>query len=97
MLAQEISVTFETDVTGYGRKMGRHGGNNGINFDAPAAYIGVEIDATVKEDTGRDFFKYGTYTMGEAVRYRTANPGGSESAGGEWKPRKTGLGLPWDL
>ena len=35
--------------------------------------------------------------MGEAVRYRTANPGGSESAGGEWKPRKTGLGLPWDL
>ena len=46
MLAQGISVTFETDVTGYGRKMGRHGGNNGINFDAPTAYIGVEIDAT---------------------------------------------------
>jgi len=98
MLAQVISVTYETDVTGYGRKMGRHGGTNGIHMDAPHPYTSVEIDERVLAETGRDFFKVGTYTLGEGIRFRTENPGGSQSEGSDQDmPRKTGLGLPWNL
>ena len=98
MLALVISVTYETDITGYGRKMGRHGGNNGINMDDPHPFIGVEIDQEVKDETGRDYFKVGSYTLGEGIRYRTENPGGSHAEGSEQDmPRKTGKGLPWDL
>jgi len=53
---------------------------------------------TTPEEEGKDYFKYGTYTLGEGIRYRTENPGGSHAFGSEQnKPRKTGLGLPWDL
>ena len=53
---------------------------------------------TDPEEEGIDYFKYGTYTLGEGIRYRTENPGGSHAFGSEQnKPRKTGLGLPWDL
>jgi len=97
MLAQVISVTFETDVTGYGRKMGRNGGGNGYSMEDPHAYTSVELDQTLKDDYGIEMFKYGTYTPGNAIRYRTLNPGGSEVEGGDISPRKTGKGLPWDL
>ena len=96
-------MTYETDVTGYGRKMGRNGGGNGYAMEAPHAYTDVTLIAEVKELTGRDYFNYGSYTPGtelgsEALRYRTLNPGGSQSAGGDGeKTRKTGEGLPWDL
>jgi hypothetical protein len=53
---------------------------------------------TDPEEEGIDYFEYGTYTPGEGIRYRTENPGGSHAFGSEQnKPRKTGLGLPWDL
>jgi len=53
---------------------------------------------TTPEEEGKDYFKYGTYTLGKGIRYRTENPGGSHAFGSEQnKPRKTGLGLPWDL
>ena len=98
-----ISVTYEQDVTGYGRKMGRNGGGNGYAMEDPHPFTEVTINQEVKDITGRDYFNYGTYTPGtalgsEALRYRTLNPGGSEAAGGDGnKPRKTGEGLPWDL
>jgi len=96
-------VTYEQDITGYGRKMGRNGGGNGYAMEDPHPYTEVTINQEVLELTGRDYFNYGTYTPGtevggEALRYRTLNPGGSQSSyGGDILPRKTGEGLPWDL
>ena len=97
-----ISVTYETDVTGYGRKMGRNGGGNGYSMEDPHPYTEVtfneEAVAIAGRRHGNAMFNYGTYTRGEAIRYRTLNPGGSEAHGGAYpKQRKTGLGLPWDL
>ena len=92
-----ILVTFETDVTGYGRKMGRNGGGNGYSMEDPHAYTSVELNQTLLNDYDIEMFNYGTYTPGNAIRYRTLNPGGSETEGGDIQPRKTGLGLPWDL
>ena len=102
MLVLVISVTYETDVTGYGRKMGRNGGGNGYSMEDPHPYTEVEFNTEAVAIAGREhnnaMFKYGTYTRGVAIRYRTLNPGGSEAyGGGEEKPRKTGKGLPWDL
>ena len=82
--------------------MGRNGGGNGYSMEDPHPYTEVELNAEAVAIAGREhnnaMFKYGTYTKGEAIRYRTLNPGGSEAyGGGEEKPRKTGLGLPWDL
>jgi len=95
-------VTYETDVTGYGSKMGRNGGGNGYSMEDPHPYTEVtfneEAVAIAGRRHGNAMFNYGTYTRGEAIRYRTLNPGGSESTGGSYpKQRKTGLGLPWDL
>ena len=96
MLVQVISVTFEKDVTGYGRKMGRNGGGNGIHMEDPHPYTEVEFDSRVGD--GSTYFKYGTFTPGIGIRYRTENPANTESNGsGDYKPRKTGEGLPWDL
>ena len=96
MLVQVISVTFEKDVTGYGRKMGRNGGGNGIHMEDPHPYTEVEFDSRVGD--GSTYFKYGTFTPGIGIRYRTENPANTESNGsGNYKPRKTGEGLPWDL
>ena len=97
-----ISVTYETDVTGYGRKMGRNGGGNGYSMEDPHPYTEVTLNEEAVEIAGREhgnaMFNYGTYTRGEAIRYRTLNPGGSEAHGGSYpKQRKTGLGLPWNL
>lgn len=84
MLVQVISVTFEKDVTGYGRKMGRNGGGNGINMEDPHPYIGAELN-----DSGVGF-KYGSFTIGEGIRYRTENPSNTEAYGsGQQLPRKT--------
>ena len=71
-------------------------------MEDPHPYTEVELNERAVAIAGREhnnaMFKYGTYTKGEAIRYRTLNPGGSEAyGGGEEKPRKTGLGLPWDL
>ena len=78
--------------------MGRYGDTNGIHMSAPHAYTDVEINERVLDIKGIDFFKYGTFTPGEGIRFRTENPGGSEAYGSEQnKQRKTGLGLPWDL
>ena len=94
-------MTYEQDVTGYGRKMGRNGGGNGYAMEDPHAYTDVTINEEVKELPGRDYFNYGSNTPvlgSEALRYRTLNPGGSQAAGGDGeKTRKTGEGLPWDL
>ena len=90
-------MTFEKDVTGYGRKMGRNGGGNGINMEDPHAYTDVTIDEEVLELAGIDYFNYGTYTPGIGIRYRTRNPENTEAHGTSFHPRKTGLGLPWDL
>jgi len=97
-----ISVTYETDVTGYGRKMGRNGGGNGYSMEDPHPYINVEFNEEAVAIAGRDhnnaMYKYGTYNMPNTIRYRTLNPGGSETQGGQDNmPRKTGLGLPWNL
>ena len=56
-----------------------------------------KIAVELLDDYGIEMFKYGTYTPGNAIRYRTLNPGGSEIEGGDITPRKTGKGLPWDL
>ena len=94
MLVQVISVTFEKDVTGYGRKMGRNGGGNGINMEDPHPYTDAELDGRA----GVNGFKYGSYTPGKGIIYRTENPSNTEAYGsGDYKPRKTGQGLPWDL
>ena len=94
MLVQVISVTFEKDVTGYGRKMGRNGGGNGINMEDPHPYTNAELDGRA----GVNGFKYGSYTPGKGIIYRTENPSNTEAYGsGDYKPRKTGQGLPWDL
>ncbi len=96
MLVQETSVTFEKDVTGYGRKMGRNGGGNGINMEDPHPYTEVEFDSRVGD--GSTYFKRGTFTPGDGIRYRTETPSNTEAYGsGNGKPRKTGAGLPWDL
>ena len=98
MLVQVINVTFDKDVTGYGRKMGRNGGGNGINMEDPHPYTDAQIDQELLDDYGKTAFKYGTYTQGVGIRYRTENPSNTEAFGtGDVKPRKTGLGLPWDL
>ena len=102
MRAQVISVTYETDVTGYGRKMGRNGGGNGYSMEDPHPYIKVEFNEEAVAIAGREhnnaMYKYGTYNMPNTIRYRTLNPGGSETQGGQDNmPRKTGLGLPWNL
>ena len=81
MLVQVISVTYEQDVTGYGRKMGRNGGGNGYAMEDPHPYTEVTINQEVLELTGRDYFNYGSQS----------------SYDGEIVPRKTGEGLPWDL
>jgi hypothetical protein len=87
-------VTFEKDVTGYGRKMGRNGGGNGINMEDPHPYTNAELDGRA----GVNGFKYGSYTPGKGIIYRTENPSNTEAYGsGDYKPRKTGQGLPWDL
>ena len=84
MLVQVINVTFEKDVTGYGRKMGRNGGGNGINMEDPHPYTDVKLNAS-----GTAFI-YGTYTPGEGIRYRTENPSNTEAYGsGQQLPRKT--------
>ena len=89
-------MTFEKDVTGYGRKMGRNGGGNGIHMEDPHPYTEVEFDSRVGD--GSTYFKYGTFTPGIGIRYRTENPANTESnCSGDYKPRKTGQGLPWDL
>jgi hypothetical protein len=89
-------VTFEKDVTGYGRKMGRNGGGNGINMEDPHPYTEVEFDSRVGD--GSTYFKRGTFTPGDGIRYRTETPSNTEAYGsGNGKPRKTGQGLPWDL
>ena len=94
MLVQVISVTFEKDVTGYGRKMGRNGGGNGINMEDPHPYTDAELDGRA----GVNGFKYGSYTPGKGIIYRTENPSNTEAYGsGDYKPRKTGKGLPWEL
>ena len=78
--------------------MGRYGDTNGIHMNDPHAYTDVEIDERVLAIKGIDYFKYGTFTPGVGIRFRTENPGGSQAYGSEQnKPRKTGLGLPWDL
>jgi hypothetical protein len=83
-------VTYEQDVTGYGRKMGRNGGGNGYAMEDPHPFTEVTINQEVKDITGRDYFNYGSYTPGTAL--------GSEAGGGDGnKPRKTGEGLPWNL
>ena len=98
-----ISVTYETDVLGYGRKMGRYGGGNGLHMEDPHPYTEVKFNATAVEEAGREhnnaMYENGTYTLGEGIYYRTPNPGGTETAGssGLDMPRKTGRGLPWDL
>jgi len=91
-------VTYEKDVVTGNRKMGRYGDTNGIHMNDPHAYTDVEIDERVLAIKGIDYFKYGTFTPGVGIRFRTENPGGSQAYGSEQnKPRKTGLGLPWDL
>ena len=66
-----------------------------LTFSGDAAAVATITDP---EEEGIDYFKYGTYTLGEGIRYRTENPGGSHAFGSDQnKPRKTGLGLPWDL
>tara|TARA_Y100001963_G_scaffold145787_1_gene219869 strand:- start:2859 stop:3152 length:294 start_codon:yes stop_codon:yes gene_type:complete len=97
MLVQVINVTFDKDITGYGRKMGRNGGGNGINMEDPHAYTDAEIDQDLLDDYGVTMYKYGTYTPGVGIRYRTENPDNTEAHGTSFKPRKTGQGLPWDL
>ena len=87
-------MTFEKDVTGYGRKMGRNGGGNGINMEDPHPYTNAELDGRA----GVNGFKYSSYTPGKGIIYRTENPSNTEAYGsGDYKPRKTGQGLPWDL
>ena len=98
-----ISVTYETDVLGYGRKMGRYGGGNGLHMEDPHPYTDVKFNTTAVAIAGREhnnaMYDNGTYTLGEGIYYRTVNPGGTETAGssGLDMPRKTGKGLPWDL
>jgi hypothetical protein len=94
---------FDKDVVTGGRKMGRYGETNGISMSAPHPYTSVELNSTAVAEAGREhnnaMFKYGTYTRGEAIRFRTENPGGAHAFGspGLDMPRKTGLGLPWNL
>lgn len=77
-------MTFEKDVTGYGRKMGRNGGGNGINMEDPHPYIGAELN-----DSGVGF-KYGSFTIGKGIVYRTEHPSNTEANGsGQSLPRKT--------
>jgi hypothetical protein len=84
MLVLEKSVTFERDVTGYGRKMGRNGGGNGITMEDPHPFT-----EAVLKDSGVGF-KYGTYTPGDGITYRTENPSNTEANGsGQQLPRKT--------
>ena len=103
MLVQVISVTYETDVLGYGRKMGRYGGGNGLHMEDPHPYIGVKFNTVAVEEAGREYndqmYDTNSLTLGEGIYYRTPNPGGTETAGssGLDLPRKTGRGLPWDL
>ena len=72
---------MEEDVTGQARKMGRYGNTNGWQMDAPTAFTSVEIDTRYLEITGRDRFKYGSYTPGAGVVYRTLVPNNSECQG----------------
>jgi hypothetical protein len=105
MLAQVISVTYETDVVTGNRKMGRYGGGNGIWMEDAHPGTAVEFDTEAVALAGREhnneMYMYGTYQGGAGrpgIRYRTENPGGSHAFGGERNmPRKTGLGLPWNL
>jgi len=96
-------VTYETDVLGYGRKMGRYGGGNGLHMEDPHPYIGVKFNTVAVEEAGREhneqMYDTNSLTLGEGIYYRTPNPGGTEQAGssGLDLPRKTGRGLPWDL
>ena len=96
-------MTYETDVLGYGRKMGRYGGGNGLHMEDPHPYTDVKFNTTAVAIAGREhnnaMYDNGTYTLGEGIYYRTVNPGGTETAGssGLDMPRKTGKGLPWDL
>jgi hypothetical protein len=61
-------MEFETDITGYGRKMGR---------DAGLTPEG-RIDAVVKLGDG----KFNGMQPAGTVAARTMNPGGSETSGG---------------
>ena len=99
-------MTYETDVTGYGRKMGRNGGGNGYSMEDPHPYTEVELNERAVAIAGREhnnaMYKYGTYVGGggrPGIIYRTINPGGPHAYGSEGldMPRKTGKGLPWDL
>ena len=96
-------MTYETDVLGYGRKMGRYGGGNGLHMEDPHPYTDVKFNKTAVAIAGREhnnaMYEQGSYTLGEGIYYRTVNPGGTETAGssGLDMPRKTGKGLPWDL
>ncbi len=96
-------MTYETDVLGYGRKMGRYGGGNGLHMEDPHPYIGVKFNTVAVEEAGREhneqMYDTNSLTLGEGIYYRTPNPGGTEQAGcsGLDLPRKTGRGLPWDL
>jgi hypothetical protein len=96
-------VTYETDVLGYGRKMGRYGGGNGLHMEDPHPYTDVTFNTTAVAIAGREhndqMYNTNSLTLGEGIYYRTPNPGGTETAGssGLDLPRKTGNGLPWDL
>ena len=96
-------MTYETDVLGYGRKMGRYGGGNGLHMEDPHPYTDVTFNTTAVAIAGREhndqMYNTNSLTLGEGIYYRTPNPGGTETAGssGLDLPRKTGNGLPWDL
>ena len=101
-------MEFSQDVVNPdNRKMGRYGGGNGIWMEDPHPGVDVEWDMTAVDAAGGRYhnnamYKYGTFTGGggrPGIIYRTINPGGSEAYGSEGldMPRKTGLGLPWDL
>ena len=65
-------MTFETDITGYGRKMGRNAG-----MTADGKMDGVHFLATIET---RDSFE-GWMPSG-SISVRTMNPSSGESSGG---------------
>tara|TARA_Y100000361_G_C11112390_1_gene318366 strand:+ start:228 stop:518 length:291 start_codon:yes stop_codon:yes gene_type:complete len=60
---------FETDITGYGRKMGRDSGGNGNGRIDYPVFLGPN-DGT------------GEWVPAGSVSYRTMNPASGESSGG---------------
>tara|TARA_R100001594_G_scaffold74911_2_gene109658 strand:+ start:1084 stop:1359 length:276 start_codon:yes stop_codon:yes gene_type:complete len=63
-------MEFETDITGYGRKMGR---DAGLNSEG-------RLDSVVKLGGSDEKFE-GMQPAG-TIQARTMNPGGSETSGG---------------